>query len=544
MPSTASPDSAVLALAPSEPDTAPGFLRQGVVLHALGTPLEALTPLLWATVLAPTRPDAWLMRSLSLSLVGRPEQSLHALLAARDSMRPNTVMWFDEQVDEALVPLAKLSRAAFLAGVRELIVPAEAALVQLVDEYRESRVPRVQTVVAAAQTALADVVLARDDPRAAIKHLDTLVTRYAGVEDARVRSCVASALLTRGSLRLQIGDANGAMVDWQRAVDTARDDLSAQLIAARALRNQALVHDSTGAPDQAVEVLQALADRFSHDPDPELRTRAAEALRSASAIYAKHGSPTAARASARAVIDRFRHDAHPALARLVTATGVDLLVARPAIPVPLGRTIRWISARAARIAHPDAVGIDFPWNHDDPTRKSIGWTVTFIGRLTQAVAALGAVTATVRVIGGTNRTSTTVLMCAGLLILGELLALLGQRLRGRFTVGVLRITPARLPRTTAAALIALVAAWLSPALERAGAQYAFGPPIATYEWLLSTGLPWWSGAGVMILLGPLEVLFLTGVFTAMVIAPLRLVVGRASPLVEALEDSFGSVEAQ
>lgn len=543
-PPTTPPDDAVLTLAPRDPSTAPEFLRRGLVLQALGLQHDALEPLTWATVLTPTDTNAWLARCMSLSLLGRDEQSHHALLAAREVNPGREAMWFENDGETALEPLAMLSRAAFLAGVEERLVPAEATLDELVRRYKDVPVPRIQQVVANGMIMLAGLATGRDHPSAAQEHLAALVTRYADTEDARVRLCLASALLTLGALQLDGDAAQDAMVTWQRAVAAAEDDPAAQLFVARALRNQALVHDLSGRNDLAHSMMQSLADRFCRDPDPELRSRAADALRVTSVMSAESGDVAAADASARAIVDLYRHDTNPALARLVSKTRVELWLANRTVPRLVGQAVRWLAAREAAIRHRDTVGIDFPRPRDRPARRGLGWVLTVIGRLTQAVATLGGVTVAIRLLNAPDHTSMTVVLCAGLIMVGELVALLGQRLRGRFTIGVLRVTPARLPRTAAGAVIALLAAWLSPALERAGALYTFGPPAATYEWLLGIGLPVWAGAAAMLVFGPLEILILLGAFYAVVLSPLRRLLGGASPLVEALGDSFGSVQAR
>ena len=71
-------------------------------------------------------------------------------------------------------------------------------------------------------------------------------------------------------------------------------------------------------------------------------------------------------------------------------------------------------------------------------------------------------------------------------------AVVGQRLRGRFTADMLRLVPSRLPRTLTAAVFGLAVAWVSPTLERFGMAYALGPPRGTYRWFQGIGLPSWG----------------------------------------------------
>jgi hypothetical protein len=125
--------------------------------------------------------------------------------------------------------------------------------------------------------------------------------------------------------------------------------------------------------------------------------------------------------------------------------------------------------------------------------------------------------------------------------LGHMLSLAGQRLEGRFVVEVLDVVPARLPRTFLRLGSTLFAAWVSPLLVTVGIALVYGAPKATYLWLVERGVPPVVDLAAMIVIAPVEVIFVCGLFSAAVTDPIRWLLGSEDPLVRALEESFGYV---
>jgi len=87
-------------------------------------------------------------------------------------------------------------------------------------------------------------------------------------------------------------------------------------------------------------------------------------------------------------------------------------------------------------------------------------------------------------------------------------------------------------------------AWVSPLIERIGLAYTFGPPRYTYRLLCGIGLPTWAAITCMVVIAPIELLVLAGLFSTIVLGPLRAVLGDNSALVETLEDSFAHVKVE
>jgi hypothetical protein len=135
-----------------------------------------------------------------------------------------------------------------------------------------------------------------------------------------------------------------------------------------------------------------------------------------------------------------------------------------------------------------------------------------------------------------------ILPCGLLITVGHLAAVLGTRMRGRFTVHALALAPARLPRTILSIAPALAIAPVSPALERVGAWFVYGPVTATYGWLGDIGLPTWAAIIAIVPVAPLEVVAMVLIANVLIVIPAAPSSGANGAVTKALEGSFGSIK--
>jgi hypothetical protein len=78
-------------------------------------------------------------------------------------------------------------------------------------------------------------------------------------------------------------------------------------------------------------------------------------------------------------------------------------------------------------------------------------------------------------------------------------------------------------------------------MERLGAIVLFGPPTATYHWLLDHGFSPLGGLTAMIVVAPYEVMLAIFLITKLVTNPVSSLFGRNHPMVEHLTETFGAL---
>jgi tetratricopeptide (TPR) repeat protein len=524
-------DEEMLAGAPSRRGDAAALVRYGIVFQALGRWAEAREPLLRATVLAPTNPDVWLQAAMDLMAVGQEDQAEQAVAALRQLRPMRESMWFAGDIGEPLQPIAQLSRALYVLVVEEDGAAAEGILTQLVDAYDEAALPRIQQIVA---TAL--IGLGREDE---------VIERYMKETDPALRIWVASALVTQGAKLADKGEAYKALASWQRVLEDYGDDPNLQHLVARALSNQVNEYGRRGQASEQLRALDETVRRYASTPDPALRRRAAAALALRRDILNDTGQQRAAQETVDRLFTQFRGDPDPVIAGIIADARIDRwLAGRQALPRFFIPPLRSLLRLVHRLRYRRQRGIDYTREPPSKAVTMLGRALTLAGRVVLATAIVGSVVFTIRAGSNGQTTSGLVLACGALAIAGQLGALLGQRLRGRFTAEMLALVPRRLPRTLVAAVFTLAIAWVSPALEQLGVAYTFGPPRETYRWFLGIGLPSWADISVMVVVAPIEVVLLIAVFTTVVLTPLRALLGRKNALVTALEDSFGSIKVE
>jgi hypothetical protein len=510
---------------------AAALVRHGVELQALGHWAEAREPLLRASVLAPTNPDAWLQTAINLGLIGLEDQADQAAAALRQLRPARGSMWFAAGVEEPLRPFAQLSQAVY-----ELLAETDEdayrwLLTHVVKDYREAASPQVQQVVAAALT-----MLGREEE---------VIARYARETDPALRMWVASALVTQGAKLAEADRTDQALAAWHRVVDAYGDDPGMQHLVARALSNQACAYGLLDQTSDQLGVLDETVHRYARTPDPALRRRAAAALASRREIFRDADQRRAAREATDRLLTQFQHDRDPAIAGITANARIDRwLAGRRVLPRFLIPPLRGLLGLLARLRHCRQRGIDYPWQSLSRLVTASGSALTVTGRGVQVAAVVAAVVFTIRAGREGQTTSGFVLACGALAMAGHFASVAGQRVRGRFTADMLRLVPSRLPRTLTAAVFALAVAWVSPALERFGLAFAFGPPRETYRWFRGIGLPSWADVSVMVVLAPIEVLLLTALLTGVVLVPLRALLGQENALVAALEESFPSFRVE
>jgi tetratricopeptide (TPR) repeat protein len=522
-------DEELLADAPPL-DNAVALVRHGVALQALGHWTEAREPLLRATVVAPTNPDAWLQAAADLMAVGQEDQAEQAFAALRLLRPARESMWFASETEEPLQPIAQLSQALYVLVVEEDRAAAEGILTEIVDNYSEAALPRVRQVAAAAL-----IGLGREEE---------VIERYAREADPALRIWAAAALLTQGAKLADKGEVHTALASWQRAVEDYGDDPHLQPLVARALSNQVIGYGQQGQASEQLQALDEMVRRYASAAEPELRRQAASALALRRDVLSQTGQQRAAQEAADRLLAQFRNDRDPVVAGIVADARIDRrLTGHQALPRLFIPPVRGLLRLVNRLQYRQR-GIDYTWESRSRRVTALGWTLTLGGRVVLVIAIVASVVFTIRAGSKGETTSSLVLACGALAMAGQLVALLGQRVRGRFTAEMLALAPARLPRTLASAGFALAVAWVSPVLEHLGTSYVFGPPRETYRWALGIGLPSWADISVMVVLAPIEVVALIVVFTIVVLMPLRAILGTKNALVVTLEDSFGSIKVE
>ena len=119
----------------------------------------------------------------------------------------------------------------------------------------------------------------------------------------------------------------------------------------------------------------------------------------------------------------------------------------------------------------------------------------------------------------------------------QALWLLGRRLRGRFSIGMLRFAPKRLWRTLLWVTVALGVVWVTPVVEEIGKISLIAPPRNTYRFLLHTmHVPEWLDFALLCVIVPVEYVLIFTYFT-MVLRWVRDVLGLGNPVGEALGES-------
>jgi tetratricopeptide (TPR) repeat protein len=518
------------------------LLRRGIVLQAIGRDADALDPLLRATVLAPTDPNVWLQTACALKAVGRPEQAEQAVAALRELRPREAALWFAAEVEQPLAPVAALSRAVYLA---EFVsgAAAEQLLAKLATDYGEAAEPRIQHIVELATLWLAGLAAARGDGAEAFQLLDDLITRHAESSDSRVRVYVASALVMRGDLLVGSDRVSEGLATWDRVRTTYGDETALRALVAVALGKEAETYRKLHMSKERLSRLQEIVRRYADAPEPELRRAAAEAAASQGTVLAAAGDQRPAQDARADLIRRFRDDPDPIVARIVVKARVERWLAQRS---PVARAAARPACRllllAPRLLYHERGGIALrqPRNR---FAAGMGRALSVVGPILTIASILAVVVYAIRAVLDGDTTSGPVSVFVAAAIAGQGLSLLGRRLRGRFSVEMLRFVPARLPRTLFAAAAALGVAWISPAIERAGAVYTFGPPRYTYRLLGAAGLPDWAAIVAMIPIAPAELLLLAVLFTKVVVKPMRTLLGHENALVKALEDSFPTVSA-
>jgi tetratricopeptide (TPR) repeat protein len=468
---------------------------------------------------------------MDLMIVLQEDQAEQAIAALRQLRPTRESMWFAGEIEEPLQPIARLSRAFYVLAAEGDGAAAEEVLTQLVDAYGEAALPRIQQIVAAALLALG--------------REEEVIGRYQRQADPALRMWVASALVEQGAKLSGKGEADKALASWHRVLDDYGDDPGMQHLVARALSNQVAEYGGRGQSSEQLRALDEMVRRYARAADPALRRRAATALALRRDILNDTGQQRAAQETADRLLAQFADDPDPVVAGIIADARIDRwLAGRRALPRFFMAPLRDLLRLVHRLRYPRQRGIDYTWEPPSRAVTALGRTLTLTGRVALATAVVAWVVFTIRAGSEGQTTSSLVLACGALAIAGQLVALLGQRLRGRFTAEMLALVPRRLPRTLAGAVFTLAIAWVSPALEHYGTAYAFGPPRETYRWLRSMGLPPWADISVMVVLAPIEVVLLTAVFTTVVLMPLRAFLGRKNALVVALEDSFGSIKVE
>jgi tetratricopeptide (TPR) repeat protein len=521
----------VLTGAPPPAADAAALVRHGIELQALGRWAEASEPLLRATVLAPTNPDAWLQASMNLGIAAREDQAEQAAAALRQLRPARGSMWFAGEVEEPLLPFAQLSQAVYVLLVEKDEETGQGILTRLVDGGHEAAPPGAQQVVAAALT-----MLGREKE---------VVERYQGETDPALRMWVASALLTQGARLADKDQLPQALASWRRVVDAYGDDPGAQHAVAGALINQAAAYGLLGQASDQLKALGEAVHRYARTPDPALRRRAAAALASQRDIFRDSGQQHAAQEAADRLLTLFQGDPDPVIAGLAAGARIDRwLAGHRALPRFLASPLRGLLRLAARLRYRRRRSTDYPWKLPSRPLAVLGSTLIVTGRVVQVAAIVGAVVFTIRAGHERQTTSGLVLACGALAMLAHFAAVTGQRLRGRFTADMLRLVPSQLPRTVATAVFALAVAWVAPTLEHFGLAYTFSPPRETYRWFHGIGLPSWADISVMVVLAPIEIILLSLLFTGVVLMPLRALLGKDNALVAALEDTFPSFKVE
>jgi tetratricopeptide (TPR) repeat protein len=537
-------DEELLARIPSDISDAALQLRLGIALQALGCDRRALQPLLRATVLAPTDPNAWLQTSIALSIVGRGDEAEHAVAALRELKPSRSKMWFDAEDDEALQPVARLSRATYLGLVAGEVDQAEQDLAKLVRDYASIALPRVQHAVALAEVSLAQFRAGRGETIEALRTLASVIARLETSADPRTRVCVANALLWRGALLAETDDIHEALAAWERVRSAYGDDDDAQLLVAQALANMAGAYEQMTLPGERDRILAEIARRYAHSHEPELRRCAVVALLASDRKPDVTDGQTSHGTSLDRVADGFRYDPDPVIARISAEVRMDRWMHdHQRLNAGLhGRALRAVLRVLVALRHRRPHGIVYPQRTSSRPRRVLTALLVGIGRSTQIAGVVAFVILSIHASAEGDTTSLQVLGCGVLVTAGGLAALLGARIAGRFTVDTLALAPSRLPRTAFSLVLALGAAWVSPTIERVGISFIFGPIGATYDWFSQIGLPIWVRIPVIIPLAPIEVLVMIALAQLIIVGPARAVFGRQNALVAALEDSFGSVE--
>ena len=504
------------------------LFRRGLALQADGHDGRALPFLVRAAMLHRTDADAWLQAYMALSAVGRSDDARLASSVLIELHPVQKQMWFEQEIDDSLEPLARVSRTAFISLVPRDAEALELQLQQVISDLRASTEPPVRRMVGFARLGLAGQRAVNGRVPEALQILDEMIDELAADPDPRVRSCVASALVTRGGLLDRSGQAASALLDWARVRSVYGEDAGeVQELVARAIGNTI---DSlhVGSPDRDALLLEFF-NRYRTSADVSLRRRSAAALQEVA------GQDLAAEA--------FRDDPDWQLARMCARARVDRWVRRR---LPLGRILaRGLGPLAGLIIalrhRRRATLVDTAVG---PRRRAAGAVLVVLGRSVQLAAILAAAYVNVHAVVNEQTADLRLVGCVLILGVARLAALLGHQLSGRFTVETLGLAPRRLPRTVLTLALTLVSAWLAPGLEQVGLQFTYGPVRATFDWLKGVGLPTWADIVVMIPIAPVEVLFMITIFSAFVLRPLGAILGKGSAAVSVLEESFGSLTSE
>lgn len=538
-------DADLLAEYPATPGDPAALLARGIALQALGSDELALPPLLAATLLKPTQADGWLQASSTYAMLGYEPEAGHAIAAVRALDPVTGSMWFSSAVEDWLGLQASLSHAVFLASVdrgnqARRLETCEALLVNVTEAHDRSAPVRTHAAVASAYLALAGLHQALDREPEALGDLDRLIHLYRRHPDPRVRVRVAAARVTKGAL-VRRTDPQAALRNWQDVVTGYGAEPVADAMVARALSNQLSCHAALGAESKLLDVAQTLGSRYEQSSVPDLRRRSAEARLERIDALRRSGRPDEASAEEAALIQAIRQDPAPQIARIADALRVDRSLNRGGkLRRILAAPLRSMVALALHLKHRPVTGIDYA-ALVPPTRRRAGHLLRWTGRAAQVGCIVLAALALARGVIADDRVSWATLSFTAGAHLGHLISLTGQRLEGRFVAEVLDVVPVRLPRTFLRLGSTLFAAWVSPSLVTAGLAFVYGPPKATYVWLLAHGLPRFVDLAAMVLVAPVEVMLVCGLFSATVTNPVRWLLGADDPLVLALEESFGYV---
>ena len=531
-------DDELLDGAPSKPRDADALLQRGIVLQAIGRYTESLVPLQQAINLNSADPNVWLQIAIALEGPGRFEKKpLDQAMAALRVLRPDEEeMWFAHEVDQPIAPFAAYSRGVYRFAFKGAEA-AERTYNQLVADYENATSPRVQVVVGRALGELANIAAYRGQSEQELRQLNELIARYGESPDSRLHVIVAAALRERGRRMAATGLDADALASWDRIVTAYGDEIEVQSLVAGALSLMAEKYGELSKTTEQLTLLKEIARRYADDPDPLLRWLAAEAGTIQASVLAATGDQQAAHDARLDVIRRHRHDRDPMVTRFVLNARIEEWMARhPRIPGAALLPARRLFFRVHRLLRRpnDGIATRLPGGRV----AALGMALCVAATVLVVASIAGGMYAIAKEGPGRGTHSGLYLVSWIAAFAGQAVWLLGRRLRGRFSVGMLRWAPARRYRTLLASMFAFAVVWIAPSIDQVGEVLFFDPPRYIYRFLLNTvHVPKWLDIAMMCVIAPVGALLLA-VLVWMLQAFLRALLGSDNALAEQVGDSF------
>ena len=535
-------DDELLDGAPCKPRDVGALLRRGIVLQAIGRYTESLDPLLQAIGINFADPNLWLHTMIALTAPGRypVEQQLKQALAALRELRPQEdELWFTNGADPPLAPFAAYSRAVYQAV---FVGPKawEQAVAQLVTDYGNFSSLRVQSIVGKALLDSARRAHRNGKQAEAERQFDDLIVRYHDSTDSRLQAIVADALVNRGKLMADSHFNKEALTTWDRVVTTYGDEFELRICVAVALWEVAEKYGNLGNTKEQLSRLQEFIRRYADDPEPGLRELAAKAGARKVSILAATGDPRASHDARLEVISRYRYDRNPTVARIALNARLQQWLERRnpmvrSILTPARRFILYMH-RLLRRSHDDlAVG------QPHSAAIAVGMALSIAAPIL-IVASIAGYRFALSKEGPDRSTHSGLLLVFWIAAFAsQALWLLGRRLRGHFSIGMLRFAPKRLWRTLLWAAVTLWVVWITPTVEEIGKISLIAPPRNTYRFLQHTvHVPEWLDFALLCVIVPVEYVLIFAYFTV-VLQWVRNVLGSGNSVGEVLGESVPHV---